>query len=113
MAKTVINYNGSRYAGGRPAPISALLELLRIERAELCQVKRLPEPGMFVMFGNFEKIAHAFSIETDDPELLREFKAARRASRAIVDSSDYKFDQKTWELMSSTIPADDETEEQS
>ena len=108
---TTINHNGSRFAGGRPAPVSALLEILKLERAaDLSGFERLPN-GMTRFMGNFERISHAFSIDSDDPGLLKAFRLALKASRRLASRLDGPADDsmtpELWALMSSQVNEQD------
>jgi len=98
MKNTVINSNGSKWAGEDPDSIEKLIEVLKnntIEERFFFWVDKryLPKgqkpyfccpisedkfndeekhEGFFNFFGNFEEISHVFSIDTNDPKIIRE-----------------------------------------
>jgi len=85
---TTINYNGSRYLGGHPASLEALLELMTLER--LCYWTEAPvkdthwqQSDHFIYSGNFERISHAFSVTTDDPNVIEAMDLALEVNRHI------------------------------
>lgn len=83
---TIIKYNGSRFAGSKHASIDALLELMELEPLDWGKfgnfVQIYPK-GMINIHGNFERISHAFSIVTDDKDILASFAAAIDANHSL------------------------------
>lgn len=72
-AMTRILSNGSKWAAQEPDPIEKLVELLQKEPLHPSFEKVggfvRQYPAMTVFYGNFYRLSHAFSIETDDKEL--------------------------------------------
>jgi len=88
---TTVKYNGSRFAGSKHASIASLLELIELEPLDWETfgnfVQIYPE-GMINIHGNFERIAHAFSIVTDDKDILASFAAAIDANHRLCKYRD-------------------------
>lgn len=87
--RTIIEYNGSKWAGEDPDDLDTLLRLLRTEALDprfagaygtyshlvtdhlpWTEADRLPHLGYVRFSGNFLHISHAFSIVTDDPVII-------------------------------------------
>ena len=99
--KTIINSNGSKWAGESPDSINKLIEVLKIETIEerffhkyrtnknsikknpiylnFCPIKKTKEGFRF--FGNFEKLSHVFDIETNDPKVIK------KLSQVIINNN--------------------------
>lgn len=97
---TRIVFNGSRYAGQEPATVDELLVLLenapldpRFEHygdfasrpsTEFLEAYDVA-PGGWCFHGNFLGLSHAFSVTTDDADLVAKFLAAIRANKERDD----------------------------
>jgi hypothetical protein len=71
--QTIIRYNGSRFAGEKPASIETLLKLMELEKLNFengLSSYSITPAGLVLFSGNFERVSHAFAIETDNKELL-------------------------------------------
>lgn len=83
---TTIKYNGSRFAGSKHASIDALLELMEIEPLDwerFGDFVQIYPCGNINIYGNFERVSHAFSIVTDDKDILASFAAAIDSNRNV------------------------------
>ena len=83
---TQIKYNGSRFAGSKHASIQSLLELMTLEPLDWEKwgdFVQIYPCGNINISGNFERVSHAFSIITDDKDVLANFAAAFDANREL------------------------------
>lgn len=92
MTKTTIRYIGSRFAGQESGSIKDLLKLIHIEPlmesfAPYCSIN---SDGTINIGGNFERISHGFSFDTNDFKLIREFGAAFEVNDLINKDELYK-----------------------
>lgn len=72
MPTTKIHYNGSKFAGEEPDTLDVLFERLKTEKLDP-RLKPIADNlgnGIIRYSGNFETYSHAFSIETNDPDLI-------------------------------------------
>jgi len=95
--KTIINSNGSRWAGAEPLPISELLAMLAVEPLDprferygdfvtadpesAKTGKPLYERGSVMFWGNFLHVSHVFDIVTTDVGEIAALTSAIRANQ--------------------------------
>lgn len=112
MTTIIIHHNGSRFLGAAHASIDALLELMELEPIDFKAwgtCINISERGRTIVRGNFVRVAHGFSIETDDKELLTAFYMALNlnATRAQSMLKDKHISERAKELLfDRSIPSD-------
>lgn len=87
--ETRINSNGSKWAGQAPDTIEQLLDVLNNYALD----RRFEEGGNFIMdrepgvrfWGNFLKLSHVFSIDTDEPQTIERLTKAIRENQKRPD----------------------------
>lgn len=84
-AQTTVRHIGSRWAGQENGSIKDLLKLIAIEPLDekwypYCSIN---QDGSINIGGNFERISHGFSLNTNDHDLLANFAAAFEDNRRI------------------------------
>lgn len=90
--KTTIHSNGSKWAGQEPDSIETLLEVLKREPLDRSfeaygnfAYANESLPGTTRFFGNFLHISHVFSIDSNDPAVVKPLRAAIRANKKRED----------------------------
>lgn len=97
---TIINSNGSKWAGEEPDTIDKLIEVLAIETIEeyffksfskktedgivwyqFCPIDKTEDEKRSYFFGNFEKLSHVFSIESDEVEVIEKLSNAIKSNK--------------------------------
>ena len=77
---TIINSNGSKWAGQEPDTIETLLDVLAHHPLDNT-FEPFFEDGRF--FGNFRNLSHVFSIDTDDADVIAQLNSAIKSAARI------------------------------
>jgi hypothetical protein len=88
-----IYYNGSRWAGETPAEFSTLLKLMEVEPLDwerFGNFTSFNKDGTVQCMGNFLRISHAFSIDTDSKDVIASLAAALEINHGLFKSQSYK-----------------------
>lgn len=92
--QTIITSNGSKWAGEIPDDLPKLLETLSdypLDRTFeeygnfVYDVDEIRGPGFIRFWGNFFSYSHVFSIDTDDPEVIKTLTTAIRKNQQRPD----------------------------
>jgi hypothetical protein len=88
-----IYHNGSRWAGEIPADFSTLLKLMEVEPLDWERFGNFTgfnKDGTVHCMGNFLRISHAFSIDTDSKDIIASLATALEVNHALFKSHSYK-----------------------
>jgi hypothetical protein len=107
--KTIIQHNGSKWAGDAPDPIEKLYDRLqsdtldpRWERmGDFCfwqPAESIPGPmAMLRFFGNFYTYSHGFDISTNDPKIIERLTDLIQANKSTPGYAQAKRENQEWQ----------------
>lgn len=91
---TIIHSNGSKWLGEEPDSVDQLIAVMGAHKLnDYTHIALIPDDrpcgGGYRFCGNFDSIAHVFSIDTTDRDMIDRLVAAFRANGAPVEVSDW------------------------
>jgi hypothetical protein len=89
---TEINHNGSHFAGEKPDTVDELCGVLAVEPLDRAFeafgnfiLELTDDGGLLRFWGNFAKVSHVFSIDTDEPTVIEQLTTAIRENQQRPD----------------------------